>query len=266
LQSSLSQPLYPFPASGHRWLFSLPDVLPQRGVGAQAERSPAREAEQAARLSSRANEPQTTQSVAFLGDLSQRSQSDVPQPAQLDSPHGAQPADAVQRAQQASGLSDATADAEHARSGSASLAEAEALSAGAARAEDHKDRATASNIASTSSPAAIEASTPAGIVTAKQEVEDPFLPDASGNGSADVESNRAEGKVGEVLRGHHIIRKMQNWQEMGKWLLKFDSDQQLFPTEISRIWTQIVEVRTSTATVWHALRIPENCALCTPEK
>ena len=105
---------------------------------------------------------------------------------------------------------------------------------------------TASSVASWAErPADTAASTSSGeastsaLATAEQAVADPS---ADQTGSA-MEPKRQEGQVSAALRGESIVRKMSSWQEMGKWLMRFESDKNLYPTEISRIWTQIVQVR-----------------------
>lgn len=51
-----------------------------------------------------------------------------------------------------------------------------------------------------------------------------------------------EGGAG-VLRGNDAVRQMASWKEMGQWLLEHNNYDYLKPTEISRMWTQIVQVR-----------------------
>lgn len=45
-----------------------------------------------------------------------------------------------------------------------------------------------------------------------------------------------------TLRGNDAVRQMASWKEMAQWLLEYDNYDFLKPTEISRMWTQIVQV------------------------
>lgn len=46
-----------------------------------------------------------------------------------------------------------------------------------------------------------------------------------------------------ILRGNDAVRQMTSWKEMAQWLLEYNNYDYLKPTEISRMWTQIVHVR-----------------------
>eukprot|EP00892_Ulva_mutabilis_P001551 jgi/Ulvmu1/11397/UM075_0059.1 len=45
-----------------------------------------------------------------------------------------------------------------------------------------------------------------------------------------------------TLRGNDAVRQMASWKEMAQWLLEYDNYDYLKPTEISRMWTQIVQL------------------------
>lgn len=45
------------------------------------------------------------------------------------------------------------------------------------------------------------------------------------------------------MRGNDAVRQMTSWKEMAQWLLEYNNYDYLKPTEISRMWTQIVHVR-----------------------
>lgn len=45
------------------------------------------------------------------------------------------------------------------------------------------------------------------------------------------------------MRGNFAVRRMQSWKEMADWLRDFDNHWYLKATEISRMWTHIVQAR-----------------------
>lgn len=94
--------------------------------------------------------------------------------------------------------------------------------------------------------------------SAEQDVSDPSQagdlgvrgegatqPTTSASTARAIEPARREGEVGESIRGKTIVRKMKDWKEMAEWISEVDGDRSLFPTEISRMWTGLVEARPS---------------------
>jgi hypothetical protein len=68
-------------------------------------------------------------------------------------------------------------------------------------------------------------------------------------------SGSAEVAAQDPKRGNHPIRRMNEWRQMRAWISReADGDRKwlLYPTEISRIWTHMVQVRAVTA------RVPEH--------
>ena len=87
------------------------------------------------------------------------------------------------------------------------------------------------------------------LATLQQDVADPSADVADGSVEEASEPERKQGKVGEALRGAKVVRKMRDWKAMGAWLLKFDRAEHLFPTEISRMWTGVIQVRIRQSTL-----------------
>lgn len=69
-----------------------------------------------------------------------------------------------------------------------------------------------------------------------QAVLDPWSPEG-----ADWEQE--EGEVSKALRGATLIQQMHSWKEMSDWLQEcFDSGMKIYPAEIARMWTGLVQV------------------------
>jgi hypothetical protein len=97
------------------------------------------------------------------------------------------------------------------------------------------------------------------VLSAEQDVEDPWSWKEDSLGSVDV---RKDGPVGSALRGHQPMQRMKSWVQMENWIEKYEGEKRLFPTEISRMWTKIVEVcraKRNPAIKWTVL------CVCMPE-
>jgi hypothetical protein len=75
----------------------------------------------------------------------------------------------------------------------------------------------------------------------EQDVKDPWAWDME-RGDADDVDVRVDGPLGNALRGQFPMRRMKSWTEMKAWVAKYEGTKNLYPTEISRMWTQLVEV------------------------
>jgi hypothetical protein len=103
------------------------------------------------------------------------------------------------------------------------------------------------------------------LATLDQDVSDPFESSTitqieRTEGQPGSERPHQEGEFTEALRGNAPIRNMKSWKEMGKWLLKFDTDKNIFPGEISRMWTHMVAARSDA----HPLSMPACLAQAVP--
>jgi hypothetical protein len=75
----------------------------------------------------------------------------------------------------------------------------------------------------------------------EQDVKDPWAWDMERGDAGDVDV-RVDGSMGNALRGQFPMRRMKSWTEMKAWVAKYEGTKNLYPTEISRMWTQLVEV------------------------
>ena len=94
-----------------------------------------------------------------------------------------------------------------------------------------------------------------GVASAEQDVLDPWdwRPGGTAEGDAVVPQESADSRETEPRppRGAGLIRKMHSWREMREWLDAKGRAGGLRPTELSRMWTQLVAVRWIFASACH---------------
>ena len=61
-------------------------------------------------------------------------------------------------------------------------------------------------------------------------------------GDGQVPADVMEARPPAIARGGRAVARMQSWKDMADWLREYQNHWYLKATEISRMWTQIVQV------------------------